>query len=89
VFLSIELVLLQMSFSMNDEGVNVVCAVPDSESLVAAITTAEEWLVERQKDGGYWVGMLESNSCMEAEWWSGRTNIERRIRPLEQAEQAA
>lgn len=42
-----------MSFSMNDEGVNVVCAVPDSESLVAAITTAEEWLVERQKDGGY------------------------------------
>ncbi|MEN6366839.1 MAG: squalene--hopene cyclase [Thermoguttaceae bacterium] len=40
----------------------------DLESSSAAIVAAEGWLVDRQHDGGYWVGVLESNSCMEAEW---------------------
>lgn len=27
-----------------------------------------EWLAHRQKPEGFWVGILESNSCMEAQW---------------------
>lgn len=33
-----------------------------------AIQKAIEWLEENQKPEGYWMGWLESNSCMEAEW---------------------
>ena len=33
-----------------------------------AIEEAASWLAERQKPEGYWVGQLESNSCMEAQW---------------------
>lgn len=44
------------------------CVVTDCESVDAAITAAEEWLNARQHENGYWVGLLESNSCMEAEW---------------------
>ncbi|MEM9706399.1 MAG: squalene--hopene cyclase [Pseudomonadota bacterium] len=36
--------------------------------LSGAIESAVEWLVKRQKPEGYWVGQLESNACMEAEW---------------------
>lgn len=36
--------------------------------LTASIDDAAEWLAERQKPEGYWVGRLESNACMEAEW---------------------
>ena len=32
------------------------------------IDSAAEWLAKRQKPEGYWVGQLESNSCMEAQW---------------------
>lgn len=33
-----------------------------------AIAGAAEWLAAAQKPEGYWVGRLESNVCMEAEW---------------------
>ena len=33
-----------------------------------AIARATHWLDEEQDPEGFWVGMLESNSCMEAEW---------------------
>ena len=33
-----------------------------------AIQSAGAWMAERQKPEGYWVGRLESNICMEAEW---------------------
>jgi len=33
-----------------------------------AISAATDWLVREQQPDGFWVGMLESNSCMEAEW---------------------
>ena len=36
--------------------------------LNSAIESAADWLAVRQKPEGYWVGRLESNSCMEAEW---------------------
>lgn len=36
--------------------------------LDAAITAALEWSDRRQEPEGFWVGMLESNACMEAEW---------------------
>jgi len=36
--------------------------------LTGAIDEAVEWLVHRQKPEGYWVGRLESNVCMEAQW---------------------
>jgi len=38
------------------------------ERLNEAIDGAVEWLVQNQAPEGYWVGRLESNSCMEAEW---------------------
>ncbi len=34
----------------------------------ATIETAADWLAQRQKPEGYWVGRLESNACMEAQW---------------------
>ncbi|MBB5518743.1 squalene--hopene cyclase [Amphiplicatus metriothermophilus] len=37
-------------------------------ALSEAIQASADWLVRRQKPEGYWVGRLESNSCMEAEW---------------------
>jgi len=36
--------------------------------LSGAIGGAAEWLAAKQKPEGYWVGRLESNVCMEAEW---------------------
>ena len=36
--------------------------------LTASIDDAADWLAVRQKPEGYWVGRLESNACMEAEW---------------------
>ncbi|WP_375204286.1 squalene--hopene cyclase [Hyphococcus sp.] len=36
--------------------------------LTASIGAAADWLAERQKPEGYWVGRLESNACMEAQW---------------------
>jgi squalene-hopene/tetraprenyl-beta-curcumene cyclase len=34
----------------------------------ASIGKAIDWLDREQHPDGFWVGMLESNSCMEAEW---------------------
>ncbi|MEM9494574.1 MAG: squalene--hopene cyclase [Pseudomonadota bacterium] len=36
--------------------------------LAGAISDAGGWLAARQHDDGYWVGRLESNACMEAQW---------------------
>ncbi len=36
--------------------------------LSGAIKSAGGWLAKSQKTDGYWVGRLESNVCMEAEW---------------------
>ena len=36
--------------------------------LSGAIDEAANWLARRQKPEGYWVGRLESNLCMEAQW---------------------
>ncbi len=36
--------------------------------LSASIDAAADWLGERQKPEGYWVGQLQSNACMEAQW---------------------
>lgn len=33
-----------------------------------SIRAAADWLAARQKPEGYWVGRLESNACMEAQW---------------------
>jgi squalene-hopene/tetraprenyl-beta-curcumene cyclase len=33
-----------------------------------SIRAAADWLAKRQKPEGYWVGRLESNACMEAQW---------------------
>jgi len=38
------------------------------EQLAAAITKATDWLDRDQRPEGFWVGMLESSYCMEAEW---------------------
>ena len=38
------------------------------EQLASAITKATDWLDRDQRPEGYWVGMLESSYCMEAEW---------------------
>jgi len=39
-----------------------------NRQLTASIAEAADWLGKRQKPEGYWVGRLESNACMEAEW---------------------
>ncbi|MBT8063089.1 MAG: squalene--hopene cyclase [Gammaproteobacteria bacterium] len=39
-----------------------------NRSLDRAIEAATAWLDQEQTAEGYWVGMLESNCCMEAEW---------------------
>ncbi len=36
-----------------------------------AIAQSLEWLRENQQPEGFWVGMLESNCCMEAQWILG------------------
>ncbi|MEO0398764.1 MAG: squalene--hopene cyclase [Pseudomonadota bacterium] len=36
--------------------------------LKGAIDGAAAWLATEQKTDGYWVGRLESNACMEAQW---------------------
>ncbi|RJQ65430.1 MAG: squalene--hopene cyclase [Desulfobacteraceae bacterium] len=43
---------------------------PESNSfkIDRGIEAAIKWLELRQQPEGFWVGMLESNSCMEAEW---------------------
>lgn len=40
----------------------------DSDALERAIDSAIEWLERNQDPEGFWVGMLESNCCIEAEW---------------------
>ena len=37
-------------------------------ALRSGVGAAVDWLVERQKPDGHWVGRAESNSCMEAQW---------------------
>jgi squalene-hopene/tetraprenyl-beta-curcumene cyclase len=39
-----------------------------SDQLDHAIQAATQWLDRTQSDEGYWVGLLESSYCMEAEW---------------------
>ena len=39
-----------------------------SAQLDQSIRAAADWLRLRQKPEGYWVGRLESNACMEAQW---------------------
>jgi len=39
-----------------------------NENLIQGIQQAIDWLLTRQDQDGFWVGKLESNSCMEAEW---------------------
>jgi squalene-hopene/tetraprenyl-beta-curcumene cyclase len=39
-----------------------------SEELANAIQAAISWLEHSQDPEGFWVGMLESNCCIEAEW---------------------
>lgn len=38
------------------------------KKLQQGINQANDWLLTNQDDEGFWVGKLESNSCMEAEW---------------------
>ena len=42
--------------------------IPVFDSLSDAITKGVDWLLDRQQEEGFWVGMLESNSCIEAQW---------------------
>jgi len=57
---------------MESIHVSVVSKTADPEKsqdkLDKAISEAVGWLEENQNPEGFWVGMLQSNSCMEAEW---------------------
>jgi squalene-hopene/tetraprenyl-beta-curcumene cyclase len=37
-------------------------------SVEQTLEAATNWLLSAQKPEGYWVGMVESNSCIEAQW---------------------
>ena len=41
---------------------------PPKPDVDQAIAAAMEWADTRQSSGGFWVGMLESNTCIESEW---------------------
>lgn len=43
----------------------------DFAGLERTIEQAKQWLVEDQEPEGFWVGMIESNCCMEAQWILG------------------
>ncbi len=50
-------------------GVVYINKEPSFEGILErSIWDAVSWLKEKQKPEGYWMGWLESNSCMEAEW---------------------
>ena len=49
-------------------AVSATHAVQTESPLDDAIASATLWLDDEQDAEGFWVGMLESNSCMEAEW---------------------
>ncbi|MFZ5616085.1 MAG: squalene--hopene cyclase [Pseudomonadota bacterium] len=55
---------------MYENGVVAAGAVRGNfeAQLDQSIRAAADWLKARQKDEGYWVGRLESNACMEAQW---------------------
>ena len=40
----------------------------DEASLKQSVAKALAWLDREQNEDGYWVGVLESNCCIEAEW---------------------
>ncbi len=46
-------------------------ASPIRSTVDGTIGEALEWLKDEQQKDGFWVGMLESNSCMEAQWVLG------------------
>ncbi len=39
-----------------------------ASALQSTVRTAAQWLIERQKPDGHWVGRAESNACIEAQW---------------------
>jgi squalene-hopene/tetraprenyl-beta-curcumene cyclase len=49
-------------------GAMVARKIPDCDRLNTAISKAVDWVLNRQQAEGFWVGVLESNSCMEAQW---------------------
>src|SRR5690606_2884172 len=50
-------------------AVTATRALKDQHQLLdAAIARATHWLDRNQEPDGFWVGMLESSYCMEAEW---------------------
>jgi len=54
---------------MYENGVQEKAARGNFEAqLDQSIRAAADWLAQRQKPEGYWVGRLESNACMEAQW---------------------
>ncbi len=44
---------------------------PPPADLDQTISHALHWLKDEQKEDGFWVGMLQSNCCMEAQWVLG------------------
>lgn len=57
--------------SAPEEHRNPVSPSSLSTMLDEGIRDAVDWLVRDQHPEGYWAGMLQSNSCMEAEWVLG------------------
>src|ERR1700726_217420 len=45
-----------------------ILMIPVPDRLSDSISKGVDWLLGRQQEEGFWVGMLESNSCMEAQW---------------------
>jgi squalene-hopene/tetraprenyl-beta-curcumene cyclase len=39
-----------------------------TDSLQQGIKNGVSWLLDNHQPEGFWVGNLETNSCMEAEW---------------------
>ncbi len=53
---------------MYENGVNAASRGNFQAQLDQSIRAAGDWLARNQRPEGYWVGRLESNACMEAQW---------------------
>src|ERR1700756_3790469 len=56
-----------MTYNWKDDEILIETG-PVLDRLSDAIANGVDWLLDRQDPEGFWVGMLESNSCMEAQW---------------------
>jgi len=57
-----------ISSLQSDSATSVAARTALKQNLDQSITSGLAWSLANQHENGYWVGKLQSNSCMEAQW---------------------